>query len=427
MSATSEESRANLYCHREAAAWAPKPRELPVTLVTGFLGSGKTSLLRHILTNKSNLRVAAAVNDFAAVNLDAKLISRVQQLGGARADQVVELSNGCLCCSSAASSGFSEAVWKVLQECDVGKVQYLVVETSGITDPLSLIGTLDQEFGRLFRVRLDSVVTVVDADVLHAELAAAAGGEAAAAAGGPDAAGPRQYIASRTADGSTTFASSVAESQLRCADVVLLNKVDLLSRDPQQQAAPAPDGTSAVGTLTQWVEQEVGPGVRVYPCSQCVVPLDAIMEVAQSNLYDEAMKGVHTHERAESNYVVLDANFGARRVGSLPSSQEGAAAATPSTTATLFPALAAASRRPSATDYAVRVFETAAAGGTGGTALRLAGFQDFVAESFVDCRLMRLKGRVSFVRAIPSVRVYCLDACHIHTCTWRGSALPDLV
>ena len=382
--ASTEESRANLYCHREAAAWAAKPRELPVTLVTGFLGSGKTSLLRHILSNKSNLRVAAAVNDFAAVNLDAKLVSRVQELGGAGADQVVELSNGCLCCSTAAASGFSEAVWKVLQECDVGKVQYLVVETSGVTDPLSLIGTLDQEFGRLFRVRLDSVVTVVDADTLYAELMDA--GAATSVESGV----PRQYIASRDAQGVTTFASSVAESQLRCADVVLLNKVDLLGRS--QEAVTSLDGArqDALNALTEWVGGEVGPGVRVYPCSQCAVPLDAIMEVAQSNLYDEAMKGVHTHERAESNYVVLDANYGARRVGS----RSLQAAPSPSGTAAVLPALSATSRRPLATDYAVRVFESPA----GGRALPLAAFQDFVGESFVSCRLMRVKGTVSFVR-----------------------------
>ena len=373
-----------------------------MTLVTGFLGSGKTSLLRHILSNKSNLRVAAAVNDFAAVNLDAKLVSRVQGLG---ADQVVELSNGCLCCSTAAASGFSDAVWKVLQECDVGKVQYLVVETSGVTDPLALIGTLDQEFGRLFRVRLDSVVTVVDADTLYAELADAAAGVSVAGAA------PRQYIASRDADGVTTFASSVAESQLRCADVVLLNKVDLLTRSPQGAARLEDAREDALTALTQWVGREVGPGVRVYPCSQCAVPLDAIMEVAQSNLYDEAMKGVHTHERTESNYVVLDANYGARRVGS----RSCRAGSSPSGPAAVLPALAAASRRPLSTDYAVRVFEIPA----GGHGLPLAAFQDFVGEAFVRCRLMRIKGTVSFVS--------CLHMRHIERRLASPFALPYLL
>ena len=119
--ASTEESRLNIFCHRESAAWAPKPRELPVTLVTGFLGSGKTALLRHILSNTSNLRVAAAVNDAAAVNIDADLITKLQK-GRAGGGQVLELSNGCMCCSTGGESDFASAVLKVLQECDVGKV-----------------------------------------------------------------------------------------------------------------------------------------------------------------------------------------------------------------------------------------------------------------------------------------------------------------
>jgi hypothetical protein len=119
---STEESRLNIFCHRESAAWAPKPRELPVTLVTGFLGAGKTALLRHVLTNTSNLRVAAAVNDCAAVNIDASMISRLQE-GKQGGGQVLELSNGCMCCSVEAGADFAAAVWKVLQECDVGKVR----------------------------------------------------------------------------------------------------------------------------------------------------------------------------------------------------------------------------------------------------------------------------------------------------------------
>ena len=125
----------------------------------------------------------------------------------------------------------------------------------------------------------------------------------------------------------------------------------------------------------------VGAGVRVYPCKQCAVPLDAIMEVTQSNLYDESTKGVHTHERTASNYVVLDSR-GVRRVGSTR------APSAPATSAALLPALAA--RGPAlATDYAVRVFEST-------VGLRLAAFQDFLAEAFIRCRLLRVKGGLSF-------------------------------
>ena len=154
-----ETNRINLFCHRENAAWAPKKKRLPVTLVTGFLGAGKTTLLRYVLSNKENLRIAAAVNDFAAVNIDAGLVSR--EAGGTK-QEVVALTNGCMCCSIA--QDLRQAVWNLLQECDKGNIDYLVIETSGVSDPLGSIRALEEDFGKMYRVRLDSVVTVVDAD-----------------------------------------------------------------------------------------------------------------------------------------------------------------------------------------------------------------------------------------------------------------------
>ena len=76
---------------------AHRKPQLPVVVVTGFLGSGKTTLLRHLLTNKQNLRIAAAVNDFASLNIDESLIRGMP--AQAQASRVVELSNGCVCCS----------------------------------------------------------------------------------------------------------------------------------------------------------------------------------------------------------------------------------------------------------------------------------------------------------------------------------------
>jgi G3E family GTPase len=86
----------------------------------------------------------------------------------------------------------AEAVASVLQGVDAGTIQYLVIETSGVTDPLSLIRLLDQQFGRLFRARLDSVVTVVDADVLHTELTTPWGDDAGGGADQSAAPPPRQ-------------------------------------------------------------------------------------------------------------------------------------------------------------------------------------------------------------------------------------------
>ena len=137
------DSLCNLYVHRENLAWAAEKRQLPVTLVTGFLGAGKTTLLNHVLNNKHNLKIAAAVNDFAEVNIDSQIVR-----GNKAHDSVVELTNGCLCCSIATE--FKKAVWSLLQDVDIGKIDYLMIETSGVTDPHSTIATLEQDYGKMY-------------------------------------------------------------------------------------------------------------------------------------------------------------------------------------------------------------------------------------------------------------------------------------
>ena len=227
------DSICNLYVHRENNLWGAKKKQLPVTLVTGFLGAGKTTLLNHVLTNKHNLRIAAAVNDFASVNIDGQIVR-----GNIAHDSVVELTNGCLCCSIA--SEFKTAVWNLLQDADIGKIDYLMIETSGVTDPLATIATLEQEYGRMYRIRLDAVITVVDTDALVAQLE----------------------------DGDTSAVkSAAADSQLKCADVVLLNKKDLVSEVQLKKAR-------------EFIEAYI-PGVQVYACVKSAVPLHYIMEVSE--------------------------------------------------------------------------------------------------------------------------------------------------
>ena len=166
----------------------PEKRRLPTTLVTGWLGSGKTTVMRHVLANRQDLRVACAVNDFAQLNIDAELVAREDT--GARtpgADEgVVELTNGCLCCTLGGE--LETEVWRMLdagarREADgTGAVDYLLIETSGLVDPTETVAALDKTFGKLARVRLDSVVCVVDAE------SAALGGVGSAPVG-PDASG----------------------------------------------------------------------------------------------------------------------------------------------------------------------------------------------------------------------------------------------
>jgi G3E family GTPase len=155
---------------------------LPVTIVTGFLGSGKTTLLNHILAQQHGLRIAVMVNEIGDLAIDNELII------GAASD-MVELSNGCICCSI--NNDLVDAIFRVLR--NEPPVEYLIVETTGLADPLPIVLTfLRSEFRNA--VRVDSIVAVADAENFSLDL----------------------------------FDSRAAANQLRYADVVLLNKCDLV-------------------------------------------------------------------------------------------------------------------------------------------------------------------------------------------------------
>jgi len=127
-------------------------RGMPVTIITGFLGSGKTTLLNQILKNQENLKVAVLVNEFGDINIDSQLLISLEE-------DMVELSNGCICCTM--NTGLVDAVYKILERQD--RIDYLVIETTGLADPLPIILTLVGTELREF-ITLDSVLTVVDAE-----------------------------------------------------------------------------------------------------------------------------------------------------------------------------------------------------------------------------------------------------------------------
>jgi G3E family GTPase len=140
---------------------AAKKPAIPCTLITGFLGSGKTTLVRHILASKADLRVAVLVNEFGQSDIDGALVNINQTNASLGLPQQHALSHGCACCDI--SKEFQAAVTSMVDRRD--DFDYLVVETSGLADPQPIANAL-AELG----ARLELVVAVVDAEALPAML-----------------------------------------------------------------------------------------------------------------------------------------------------------------------------------------------------------------------------------------------------------------
>jgi G3E family GTPase len=162
---------------------------MPVTIITGFLGSGKTTLLNQILKNKQDLKVAVLVNEFGDINIDSQLLVSVDQ-------DMLELSNGCICCTI--NDGLVDAVYRVLEREE--RIDYLVIETTGVADPLPIILTfLGTELRDL--TNLDSIITLVDAEAFTLN----------------------------------HFDSEAALKQITYGDIILLNKTDLATPEKIQE------------------------------------------------------------------------------------------------------------------------------------------------------------------------------------------------
>ncbi|MGF1458980.1 MAG: CobW family GTP-binding protein [Leptolyngbyaceae cyanobacterium] len=218
---------------------------MPVTIITGFLGSGKTTLLNHILSNQEGLKTAVLVNEFGEIGIDNDLLITTDESD----DTMVELSNGCICCTI--NNDLMDAVYKVLERQD--KIDYLVVETTGLADPLPIALTfLGTELRDL--TRLDSIITVVDAENYSLDL----------------------------------FNSQAAYNQIAYGDIILLNKADLVSPD-------ALDGLE--GKI-----YDVKEGARIIRTTRSEVPLPLILSVGlfeSDQYFGQNAESDHDHHHHE--------------------------------------------------------------------------------------------------------------------------------
>jgi G3E family GTPase len=218
----------------------------PVTILTGFLGAGKTTLLNRILNGDHGLRVAVLVNDFGSINIDTELIVGVEE-------NAISLSNGCVCCNI--RDDLIETVEMVIGRPE--RPEYILLEASGVADPSGIALTFVQPQFR-DRIRLDSIISVVDAEQVFSY---------------PEYPG-------------------VAELKLRqvgYSDMVILNKVDLVDEVQLQKAR-------------HWIDSRM-KRVRIVEAVQCNVPLEILLAVGRFDpaqfVYTDDGHGHHQHHERD--------------------------------------------------------------------------------------------------------------------------------
>ncbi len=256
--------------------------KIPATVITGFLGAGKTSLIQHLLRTANGKRLALIINEFGDIGVDGEIVKGCR-IEGCAEENIIELANGCICCTVA--DDFLPTIEALLNRPN--PPDHIVIETSGLALPKPLLKAFAWPEVRT-RVTVDGVIAVVDGPAVTA---------------GRFAEDPEAVEARRTADASLDHDSPLAElfeDQLACADMVVLNKSDQMSQADRRAAE-------------RMVSDHLRPSVKIVSATygaidaRTLLGIDAAAEddLAGRRSHHDAENGEHDHDDFESFHVEL--------------------------------------------------------------------------------------------------------------------------
>lgn len=250
--------------------------KIPVTVLSGFLGAGKTTILNHILNNRENMKVAVIVNDMSEVNIDAQLVEKGSALSRTE-EKLVQLSNGCICCTLR-----DDLVKEVTRLVENGNFDYLLIEGTGIAEPMPIAQSFSYAFEDLgvdlTKIsRLDTMVTVVDGFNFYNDF------------------GSSETLTDRDPDNTISERSIVdlLVEQIEFANVIVLNKIDLISAHQQEEMKRI---IRKLNPDAKIIQADHG---KINPKEILNTHLFDFVEAAQSSGWQKELQNKHTPETDE--------------------------------------------------------------------------------------------------------------------------------